>query len=108
MSRTHHARKPRQPGRPRTYARTRFYVSAIDGERKALICGPYDTHEEALADVARVKAAAERVDARAIWYAWGTASTKLYMHPALGAPHELPSDLEHNGVRFPPWKAKRR
>lgn len=58
-----------------------YYVSAIDGDRKALICGPYDSHEEALADVERVKKAANEIDFRAHWWAWGTASVDLERAP---------------------------
>jgi hypothetical protein len=73
-----------------------FYVSAIDGDRKALICGPYETHEAALEDVTRVKRAAERVDHRAVWWAWGTASVNVDEAPewrdragSLGRPEDL-------------------
>lgn len=73
-----------------------YYVSAIDGERKALICGPYATHDAALADVQRVKRAAERVDPRAVWWAWGTAGVNLDAAPewrdrpgSLGRPEDV-------------------
>lgn len=73
-----------------------YYVSAIDGDRKALIVGPYATHEEALADVQRVKRAAYEVNDRAIWWAWGTASVDLDKTPewrdrpgSLGRPEEV-------------------
>jgi hypothetical protein len=50
-----------------------YYVSAIDGNRKALVSGPYETHQQALDKVREVRAAAEKVDPRSFWYAWGTA-----------------------------------
>ena len=59
-----------------------YFVSAIDKldntgyvpqSRIALASGPYTTHELALAAVASVKRLVERVDPRAVWYAWGTA-----------------------------------
>lgn len=73
-----------------------YYVSAIDGDRKALICGPYPTHDAALEDVTRVKRAAYDVDPRAHWWAWGTASVDLEKAPewrdrpgSLGRPDEI-------------------
>ena len=73
-----------------------YYVSAIDGDRRALICGPYADHEGALADVVRVKRAAYEVDPRAHWWAWGTASVDLDTAPewrdrpgSLGRPEDL-------------------
>lgn len=52
-----------------------FYVSVIDDERKrkALLLGPYVTHSFALSMVPTGRRLAERVDARAVWYAFGTA-----------------------------------
>lgn len=51
-----------------------FYVSAINGRRKALAVGPYRRHGDALAAVEPVRRWAERnlrdVDP---WVAWGTA-----------------------------------
>jgi hypothetical protein len=59
---------------PETDEPTAFYVSVIDGSRRALVAGPYDTHAEAIADVEPVKAAAETATAgRSVFYAWGTA-----------------------------------
>lgn len=49
-----------------------YYVSAIDGQKHALVSGPYATHEEALALVTPAKNIAERHDARAVWAAFGT------------------------------------
>jgi hypothetical protein len=62
-----------------------FYVSCIDGHRKALVSGPYASHAEALDAVQRVQRAAEKIDPRAIWYAWGTSGSETYDKPgALG------------------------
>jgi len=56
-----------------------FYASVIDGDRKALLLGPYNTHEEAQANVERAKALAEEVDPWAYFYAFGTAgSTRIF------------------------------
>jgi len=49
-----------------------FYVSVYSNGRVGLLLGPYGTHQEALDHVPMGKAAAERVDARAFWYAYGT------------------------------------
>jgi hypothetical protein len=59
---------------PKTSEPTCFFVSAIRGSRKALVAGPFDTHEEALASVWAVARAAEEAGFReAVWAAWGTA-----------------------------------
>ena len=54
---------------------SRYYVSAIDGDRRALVAGPYQTHGEALGDVEAVQAVAYELDVRSHFYAWGTART---------------------------------
>lgn len=73
--------------------RVGFYVSVIDGTRKGLLLGPYDTHEAALANVDRAKAEAEAVDPFAHFYAFGTSrlagnhlpagrlNDRLHLHP---------------------------
>jgi len=58
-----------------------YYVSCQDGGRRALVAGPYPDHDTALAEVDLVKAEAERVDPRAIWYAWGTARSLVNLGP---------------------------
>jgi len=58
-----------------------YYVSCEDGGRRALVAGPYVDHETALADVDLVKAEAEQLDSRAIWYAWGTARSEANVGP---------------------------
>lgn len=50
-----------------------YYVSVIDGERKAVLAGPYRTHESALADVDIVNRLAQTVGDPGAWfYAYGT------------------------------------
>lgn len=77
-----------------------YFVSVIDGPRQGLAAGPYDTHEEALADVEEVRRIGEDVDPRAVFYAWGTCrvdrdvdglrvgslNAELVLRRALGAP----------------------
>jgi hypothetical protein len=60
-----------------------YYVSVIDGSRKGLVSGPYETHGEALQAVERVRRAAEKVDPRAVWYAFGTARCEHYSQPGV-------------------------
>jgi len=50
-----------------------FYVSAVDGDRRWLMAGPYETHEAALADVARVRGVCCNADGRGHFLGWGTA-----------------------------------
>lgn len=49
-----------------------YYVSVVDGERYALLAGPFRTHEEALAHLGCAREHAYSVDPRAWWYAYGT------------------------------------
>jgi hypothetical protein len=64
----------------------RFYVSVTDGPRFTRLSGPYLTHQSALDAVGFVKIAAESIDARAVWYAFGTCS----MEPADSEPLDGP------------------
>lgn len=50
-----------------------FYVTVRDGSKWAALLGPYDTHEAALADVETARALACEANARAHWFAFGTA-----------------------------------
>ena len=51
-----------------------YYVTARDGGRHALLAGPFpNNHAAALALVDRARVEAEKVDPRAVWYAYGTA-----------------------------------
>lgn len=53
-----------------------YFVTVLDGTRVGWLLGPYDTHEDALANVERGNALASAADARAHWYAFGTARVK--------------------------------
>ena len=67
------------------YCQTMYYVSVIDGPRFGdeiqikqfgLLAGPYETHAEALGKVDAVRKIAERVNAWAVFYAFGTCKLK--------------------------------
>ena len=58
----------RQPGR--------YYVTAIDSGRVALLAGPFRSHEAALARVQPCKHIANLVDSRAVWWFYGTSRDK--------------------------------
>lgn len=49
-----------------------YYVSVLDGSRRALLAGPWPTHVEALQMVDTVRLKACDLDARGHWYAFGT------------------------------------
>lgn len=49
-----------------------YYVSAIMDGTPYLMAGPYDLHEQALADVERARGIACEVDRRSVWAAFGT------------------------------------
>jgi hypothetical protein len=51
-----------------------FYVSAVDGSRRALVDGPHAMHSDALARVDAVRARWLELDPRSHFYWWGTAS----------------------------------
>jgi len=61
------------PERPEVPGHT-FFVSVADGERRALLLGPYGTHREASRHVRRARKLACGRDPRSHWYAFGTAS----------------------------------
>lgn len=50
-----------------------YYVSVIDGPRRALLAGPWPTHAAALAMVDTVRELAVQIDPKAHFYAFGTA-----------------------------------
>jgi len=50
-----------------------YYVSVVDGQRSALLAGPWPTHAAALGAVDVVRNLACELDPRAHWYAFGTA-----------------------------------
>jgi len=50
-----------------------YFVSAIDGERRALVSGPYvNDHAAALSAVNECQQLLETVDARSVFYSFGT------------------------------------
>ena len=72
-----------------------YFVTALDGARHALLAGPFkNDHGAALAMVARARIEAEKVDPRAVWYAYGTArfpedvTTPGKLNDRLGIPKE--------------------
>lgn len=54
-----------------------FYVSVKDAGRSGFLLGPYDTHEEAKQNVERGREMAQKMDARACFYAFGTCSAPV-------------------------------
>lgn len=61
-----------------------YYVSVIDGSRRALLAGPYTDHRDALAKVDTVRKLADDVDPRACFYAFGTAGSDEQHHTRFG------------------------
>lgn len=49
-----------------------YYVSVVDGSKYALMLGPFETHEEALAMVKQCRDKAEEIEPRSYWWQWGT------------------------------------
>ena len=60
---------PEQSPDPRPGA---YYCTVLDNSRVGFLAGPFATHQEALDTVPAAKAAAESVNNRAFWYAYGT------------------------------------
>ena len=61
-----------------------YYVSCINGNRRALLYGPLASHAAALAMVERVRAVAVEVDPYAHFYAFGTARADVdYTRPGV-------------------------
>lgn len=54
----------------------RFYVSVINGPKRALLRGPFLSHGEALDRVEETRAIAEKLDPWAVFYAFGTVGIK--------------------------------
>jgi hypothetical protein len=50
-----------------------YYTTALYNGRHALLAGPFPNHATALALVDKARIEAEKVDPRAVWYAYGTA-----------------------------------
>jgi hypothetical protein len=59
-----------------------FFVTVRDAGRTGFILGPYPTHEEAIANVERGRRMAEQANARAVFYAFGTARVTASRLPA--------------------------
>lgn len=53
-----------------------YYVTAIDHDRVFYMAGPYNTHAEAMADVDKALAIADKHDGRAWFMSWGTCRRK--------------------------------
>lgn len=49
-----------------------YYVSIIDGDRKALVAGPFRHHREALEMVDRAMVEGGKLDPKSHFYSWGT------------------------------------
>ena len=54
-------------------AADKFYVSVINGNRKGLLLGPYDSHQEALDLVEPVRRYIAKIDEWSVFYEFGTA-----------------------------------
>lgn len=54
-----------------------YYCTVIDGSNYALLAGPYESHQEAIDNLPTVKRVALKTDARAAFYAFGTARLEL-------------------------------
>ena len=53
-----------------------YYVSVVDGKRKAFLAGPFrDDHKAALDMIPAARKAAEEADPKAVFYAFGIART---------------------------------
>jgi hypothetical protein len=53
-------------------SRAAYYVTAIDGSRTAIVCGPYPTHAAALAEVDEARRRVVDLLPEAWFYEWGT------------------------------------
>lgn len=51
----------------------RFFVTVADAGRVGYLLGPYETHDEAIAEVDRAKSLARKADPFSHFYAFGTA-----------------------------------
>lgn len=61
-----------------------YYVSAIDGDRRYLIAGPYPTLVHAAEKVETVRRLADERDPRAWFMAWGTAGSDAEIKTPMG------------------------
>lgn len=51
-----------------------YYVSVVDGDRYALVSGPYPTHTAACDHVEAARAIGDQLDPRSVFCGWGTCS----------------------------------
>lgn len=58
-----------------------YYVSVIDADRYRLLLGPFDRHADALAKVEPVRVQSEKLDARAVFYGFGTVRVVGHYEP---------------------------
>lgn len=49
-----------------------YYVSCVDGNKLALLAGPFREHKDALSMVDKVKEKGQELDKKAIFYGFGT------------------------------------
>ena len=63
----------------------RYYVTAIDGQRKYFLAGPWPEHAQALAQVDAVRRFAEPDKRCAVWMTYGTARQTLDDEPIKSA-----------------------
>lgn len=70
-----------------------YYVSAILGERQALVAGPFKTHAEALGQVEDEREKWAGLDPRASFAAWGTCRVGLRGPCGCKPPHNLDRKL---------------
>ena len=63
----------------------RYYVAAIDGDRRYFLAGPWPEHAQALAQVDAVRCFAEQNDPRAVWMSYDTARHSLDGEPIKSA-----------------------
>jgi len=61
----------------------KYYVSAINGSKRFVICGPFRTHKEALKMVKPIETYANLIDPRAHFMAWGTCSSEKLLKCAI-------------------------
>jgi hypothetical protein len=77
--------------------RSYYYVSSIDGERRFLVAGPYDTHERALSLVEAVREHVDSLDPRSHFMWWGTAGSDENQATLLGVFEAGGCDVEAVG-----------
>jgi hypothetical protein len=58
-----------------------FYVSVVDGKRRGLLLGPFETHAEALERVDDGRRLAQTFNDDAFWYGFGTARVEAETLP---------------------------